>query len=123
MKEMSNINTKENLMKSFTMADNMMNIFWDMWQLSMGNLSWNQDQLETMTKNYLKQSKLASQESNKVMEDLMKQVKKNQLQMQEMMNQAVRETFEDVVIPFYNYGNEIIDKNENLSVENYHPVG
>jgi polyhydroxyalkanoate synthesis regulator phasin len=109
-------------MKSFTMADNMMNKFWDMWQLSLGNLYWNQDQIETMTKNNLKQSKLASEESNKVMEDLMKQVKKNQMQMQGMMQQAVRATFANVDIPFYNYGKEINNKVEKLSVENYHPV-
>ncbi len=115
MKEMGNVKAQENIIKSFTMADNMMKKYWDMWQLSLGSLSWTQDQLETMTKNHLEQSKVAREASNKVMEDLMKQVEKNQMQMQKMVQQALKMTFENVDIPFYNYCNEIKNKVEEVS--------
>jgi len=115
MKEMGNVKAQENLMKSFTMADNMMKKSWEMWQVSLGSLSWIQNQLETMTKSNLERSKIAREESNKVMEGLMKQVEKNQMQMQEMVQQAVKINFENVDIPFINYCNEMKNKVEEVS--------
>jgi len=115
MNEKFNVKAQEKLQKSFTMTDNMIDKFWDMVQLSLGSLSWSQEQLETMAKKYLEQSKLAREESNKVMEELMKQVKNNQAQMQKMVQQAVNSTFENVDIPVYNYFDDLNKKVEALS--------
>jgi polyhydroxyalkanoate synthesis regulator phasin len=113
--EKVNLKAQENLLKSFAMTDNMVEKFWDMWQLSLGSLSWSQEQLENMAKRYLEQSKLAREESNKVMEELMKQVKSNQAQMQKMVQQAVNTSFENVDVPVYNYFDELNKKVEELS--------
>jgi len=115
MNEKFNVKAQENLLKSFTMNDNMMEKFWDMWQLSLGSLSWSQEQLETMAKKYLEQNRVAREESNKVMEELMKQVKNNQKQMQQMVQQAVSTSFENVDLPVYNYFNDLNKKVEALS--------
>lgn len=115
MKEKTNVKAQENLVKSFTMTDNMIEKFWDMWQLSLGSLSWTQDQLETMAKKYLDQRKVAREEASKVMEELLKQVRNNQMQMQKMVQQAVNTTFENVDIPVYNYFEDLNKKVEALS--------
>ncbi len=115
MGEKINVKAQENLLKAFTMTDNMMEKFWGVWQLSLGSLSWSQDQLETMVKKYLEANKVAREESNKVMEEFMKQVIYNQKQMQQMVQQAVKSSFENVDIPIYNYFDDLNKKVEALS--------
>jgi len=115
MNEKLNTKTQENLAKSFTVADNMVEKFWDMWQISLGSLSWTQEQFETMAKKYLEQRKVAREECSKVMEELMKQVKNNQVQMQTMVQQAVKNTFDNVDVPVYNFFEDLNKKVENLS--------
>ena len=115
MNEKLNAKAQENLIKSFAMADNMVEKFWDTWQLSLGSLSWSQEQLESMARKYLDQRKLARDECGKVMEELMKQVKNNQIQLQTMVQQAVKTTFENVDIPVYNFFEDLNKKVESLS--------
>ncbi|MDI9481130.1 MAG: hypothetical protein QM229_10035 [Bacillota bacterium] len=88
--------SNEKLNQSFTMADNMMEKFWDMWLVSLGSMSWSQEQLENMVQKYLEQRKIAREESTKIVEELMGQVKKNQSQMQTMMQEAVKAAFENM---------------------------
>lgn len=104
-----------NMDKTFTLAENMVDRFWDMWQLSLGSLTWTQDQLEAMAKKYLEQSKLSREESNDVMEKLMQEIKNNQTQMQQMVQQAVKTSVENVDIPVYNYFADLNKKVEDLS--------
>ncbi|PKM77129.1 MAG: hypothetical protein CVU90_09015 [Firmicutes bacterium HGW-Firmicutes-15] len=115
MTEKVNVKAQENLRKSFTMNDNMIEKFWDMWQLSLGSLTWSQEQLETMAKKYLEQNRVAREESNKVMDELMKQVKNNQKQMQQMVQQAVSTSFDNVDMPVYNFFDDLNKKVEALS--------
>lgn len=115
MKESINVKAQEKIMKSFAMTDDMVEKFWEMWQLSLGSLSWTQEQFETMAKKYLEQRKVAREESSTVMEQLIKQVKNNQVQMQKMVQQAVNTTFENVDLPVYNYFKELNTKIEALS--------
>jgi polyhydroxyalkanoate synthesis regulator phasin len=115
MNEKINVKAQENLIKSFAVADNMVEKFWDMWQLSLGSMSWSQEQLESMAQKYLDQRKLAREECSKVMEELMKQVKNNQVQLQTMVQQAVKTTFENVDIPVYNFFEDLNKKVEALS--------
>ncbi|NLF45643.1 MAG: hypothetical protein GX581_06145 [Syntrophomonadaceae bacterium] len=88
--------SNEKLNQSFAMADNMMEKFWDMWLVSLGSMSWSQEQLEGMVAKYLEQRKIAREESTKIVEELMGQVKKNQSQMQTMMQEAVKAAFENM---------------------------
>jgi len=115
MTEKTNQEVIGNVNKAFTMADNFVDRFWEMWQLSLGSLSWTQDQLEAMAKKYLEQSKVSREESNEVMEGLMKEIKNNQMQMKQMVQQAVKTTVENVDIPVYNYFAELNKKVEELS--------
>lgn len=93
----------EKLNQTFTMADNMAEKFWDMWLVSLGSMSWSQEQLENMVKKYLEQRKNTREEATKVIEELMVQVKKNQMQMQSMMQEAVKAALENVEIPNFAY--------------------
>jgi polyhydroxyalkanoate synthesis regulator phasin len=88
--------SNEKLNQSFAMGDNMMEKFWDMWLVSLGSMSWSQEQLENMVQKYLEQRKIAREESTKIVEELMGQVKKNQSQMQTMMQEAVKAAFENM---------------------------
>lgn len=110
-----NSKTQENLKKSFAMSENLIEKYWDMLQVSLGSLSWSQDQLESMTKKYMEQSKLAREENNKLMEELMKQIKNNQVQLHNMVKQAINTTMETVDVPGYNYFEELSKKVEALS--------
>ncbi|NLB53252.1 MAG: hypothetical protein GX808_10025 [Syntrophomonadaceae bacterium] len=100
----------ERLNQTFSMADNMVEKFWDMALVSLGSMSWSQEQLENMVQKYLEQRKNAREESTKVIEDLMSQVKKNQLQMQTMMQEAVKAALENVEFPNFDY----LDMNKKL---------
>ena len=115
MTEKANQEVLGNMNKTFTLAENIVDRFWEMWQLSLGSLSWTQDQLETMAKKYLEQSKLSREESNEVMEKLMQEIKNNQMQMQQMVQQAVKTSIENVDIPVYNYFTDLNKKVEELS--------
>ena len=120
MTENNKAKVQENLAKSFTMGDNMVEKFWDMVQLSLGSMSWSQEQLDTMIKKYLDQRKICREESSKVVEELMKQVKNNQMQMQKMVQEAVNAAFENVQVPVYNYFEDLNKKVDELGkkVEN-----
>ncbi len=93
----------EKLNQTFSMADNMVEKFWDMWLVSLGSMSWSQEQLENMVKKYLEQRKNTREEAAKVVEELMVQVKKNQVQMQTMMQEAVKAALENVELPNFDY--------------------
>ncbi len=110
----------EKLNETFAMADNMAEKFWDMWLVSLGSMSWTQEQVENMVKKYLEQRKNAREETSKVVEELMGQVKKNQIQMQAMMQEAVKAALENVEFPNFDYMDmnkkidELAKKVENL---------
>jgi len=52
-----------------------------------------------MVKKYLEQRKTAREESTKIIEELMQQVKKNQQQMNSMIQEAVKVAMENINIP------------------------
>lgn len=106
--------TQENVTKNFATMENMMEKFWDMWLVGMGSVSWTQDQFDNMLKKYLEQSQVAREENSKVIDDLMKQVKNNQAQMQKMIQEAVSAALENAE-PAYNYFEELNKKVEDLS--------
>lgn len=113
-------NNKEKVAKTFALSENTAEKFWDMWLVSLGSMSWTQEQIESMVVKYLEQRKLAREETTKLVEELMKQAKKNQQEMQKMVQEAVNASFENVDIPGMNYFDQLNKKIEDLSqkVEN-----
>jgi len=108
------MNTKENIKNSFATADTLMEKYWDMWLVGLGSISWTQEQFDNMLKKYLEQSKQAREENSKVIDELMKQVKNNQVQMQSMIQEAVNTALENAQ-PAVNYFKELNKKVEELS--------
>jgi len=113
-------NNKEKVARTFAIGENTAEKFWDMWLVSLGSMSWTQEQIEGMVVKYLEQRKVAREETTKLVEELMQQAKKNQQEMQKMIQEAVNVTFENADIPGMNYFNELNKKIEDLSkkVEN-----
>jgi len=107
-------NSQENYKKTFAMADSMIEKFWDMWLIGLGSISWSQEQVNNMMKTYMDRSKLAREESTKVTEELMNQVKNNQMQMQKMIQESVNAAMENINIPNMNYFEELNKKIEEL---------
>lgn len=85
---------KENLAKSFSVMENSMEKMWDMWLVSLGNVSSTQDQIEIMTRKQLDQNRTAREEMIKMVEDLSKQMRKNQGQFQKMVEEAILGSYE-----------------------------
>lgn len=109
------MNTQETLKKNFEIADTMMDKMWDMWLVSLGSLSWTQEQFEMMVKKYLEQSKTTREESVKVLEEMMQQVRKNQEQLQSMMQEAVKAAVVNLDIPNFNMMDDLKKKVDDLS--------
>lgn len=103
---------KESLTKSFNMIENSVEKMWDMWLVSLGSLSWTQEQLENMTRKQLDQNKAARDELLKLVEDLSKQMRRNQQQFQKMVEEAVMNTYEHI-----NYTNQNIISDLNKKVD------
>ncbi len=114
------MNPQDNYKKSFAVADSVIEKFWDMWLIGLGSISWSQEQFNNMMKTYMDRSKLAREEGTKVTEELMNQVKNNQMQIQKMIQESVNAAMENVNIPNLNYFEELSKKIEELSkkVEN-----
>lgn len=109
------MNKQDNINKAFAVSDNVFEKMWDMWLVSLGSMSWSQDQVETMVNKYLEQRKVAREESAKVVEELMQQVKKNQLQMQSMIQEAVKAAMANIEMPNFNTVDDLKKKVDDLS--------
>ncbi|NLW91297.1 MAG: phasin family protein [Syntrophomonadaceae bacterium] len=109
------MSTKENFVKSFALAESSSEKMWDIWLVTLGSLSWSQEQIENMVKKYVDQRKIARDENNKLVEELMSQAKKNQQQMQKMIQEAVTNAFENMDIPTFNYIDDLTKKVEELT--------
>ncbi|HBQ27100.1 MAG TPA: hypothetical protein DD791_11955 [Syntrophomonas sp.] len=107
--------SNENINKTFTMLENSTEKLWDMWLVTLGSMSWSQEQIETMGHKYLEQRKVAREEANKVIEELTNQAKKNQQQMQRMIQEAVINAFDNLEIPTFDYIDQLSKKVDELS--------
>lgn len=109
------MNSKEELSKTLAIGEDYVERIWDMWLVTLGSFSWSQEQIENMAKKYLDQQKITREESIKIVEELMTQAKKNQSQMQKMIEDAVMGAFENVKMPYVNTVDELTKKVEELS--------
>lgn len=107
--------SNENITKTFAMLENSSEKLWDMWLVTLGSMSWSQEQIENMGRKYLEQRKVAREEANKVIEELTNQAKKNQQQMQNMIQEAVINAFDNLEIPTFNYIDQLSKKVDDLS--------
>ncbi|MDI9447930.1 MAG: phasin family protein [Bacillota bacterium] len=107
--------TKDIVENTFTVAENMTDKYWDMWLVGLGSVSWSQEQLDTMIKKYNEQIKIAREENIKVIEELVQQVKKNQMQMQNMIQDAVKAAMENIEVPNFNTLDDLQKKVDELS--------
>jgi len=107
--------TKDVVENAFTVAENMTDKYWDMWLVGLGSVSWSQEQLDTMIKKYNEQIKIAREENIKVIEELVQQVKKNQMQMQNMIQDAVKAAMENIEVPNFNTLDDLQKKVDELS--------
>jgi len=107
--------SNENINKTFTMLENSTEKLWDMWLVTLGSMSWTQEQIENMGRKYLEQRKVAREEANKVIEELTNQAKKNQQQMQKMIQEAVANAFDNLEIPTFAYIDDLSKKVDELS--------
>jgi len=107
--------SNENIDKTFVMLENSTEKIWDMWLVTLGSMSWTQEQIENMGRKYLEQRKVAREEANKVIEELTNQAKKNQQQMQKMIQEAVANAFDNLEIPTFAYIDDLSKKVDELS--------
>ena len=107
--------SNENITKTFAILENSSEKLWDMWLVTFGSMSWSQEQIENMGRKYLEQRKVAREEANKVIDELTNQAKKNQQQMQKMIQEAVINAFDNLEIPTFNYIDELSKKVDDLS--------
>ncbi len=107
--------SNENINKTFAMLENSTEKIWDMWLVTLGSMSWTQEQIENMGRKYLEQRKVAREEANKVIEELTNQAKKNQQQMQKMIQEAVANAFDNLEIPTFAYIDDLSKKVDELS--------
>lgn len=106
---------KENIKKAFVLSESTGEKLWDMWLVTLGSMSWTQEQIENMIRKYLDQRKVAREETTKLVEELMNQAKKNNQQMQKMMQEAINATMENVDFPSFSYFDELNKKVDDLS--------
>jgi len=106
---------KDSLMTSFSMIENSLEKMWDMWLVSLGSLSWTQDQIENMTRKQLDQNKAAREEMMKLVEDLSKQMRRNQEQFQTIVEEAVMNTYEQINVTNKGMFSDLTKKVEDLS--------
>ncbi|MCX5779928.1 MAG: hypothetical protein NTV45_03740 [Firmicutes bacterium] len=80
---------KDYLTESFGIMDNSMGKMWDMWMVSLSSLSSSQNQMENMAEKQLNQYTAVREELHKVWEDLSKQTRTNQEQVQKFAQETV----------------------------------
>ena len=106
---------KESLSKSFNMIENSLEKMWDIWLIGLGSLSWTQEQIENMTRQQLDRNKAAREEFIKMVEDLGRQIHRNQEQFQKMVEEAVMNTYENIDYTNKNLMSDLSKKVNDLS--------
>jgi polyhydroxyalkanoate synthesis regulator phasin len=109
------VNNSETLARSFSLAEGSVEKLWDMWLMSLGSLSWSQEQMENTVRKYLDERKVAREDATKLIEQLTTQTKNNQQHFQKMVQDAVINAFENINIPTFNYIDDLSKKIDDLS--------
>jgi len=97
------MDNQESLVKNFDMIENSVEKVWDVWLVNLGNLAWTQDQIDNMSRKQLDQNKADREEMIKLVEDLSRQMRMNQEQFRNIVEENVMNTYEHI-----NYTNQNI---------------
>lgn len=84
----------EYLQKNMDMLESATDTMWDMWLGGLRSLSWTQDQIENMARTQLDQNKDMREEWLRLAEDLIKQMRANQGQIQSMFGGAMMDNYD-----------------------------
>lgn len=109
------MNTKDNLNTLFSNAESTAERFWEISLITLGSIAWNQEQIENFLRKCLDQKKLARDQSTRLMEEMFNQAKKNQQQIQCMIQDSVVGAFGKLDIPTLSYYDELAKKIDELS--------
>lgn len=93
------MNNSENLAKLFSTAESTTDRFWEISLLTLGSMTWTQEQAETWLRKYLDWRKTALEEGTKFMEELTSQARANQQQIQKLIEDSVGDTFDNLTMP------------------------
>lgn len=109
------LNNSENLEKLFSTMGNTAERLWEISLVTLGSMAWNQDQVETLMKNYLDQRKMARAEGTKLMEEITNRARTNQQQFQKMIEESMVGIFGSLSIPKFNYLDDLTKRVDDLS--------
>jgi len=85
--------SKDSVSKSFEMMEKAMEKAWDMWRMGLNSFTAAQEQIESMTLKQLDQNKATRNELMKMEDEAQKQIRRNQEQMQKMVEDAVNNAY------------------------------
>jgi polyhydroxyalkanoate synthesis regulator phasin len=88
---------------------------WNAWYTALGGALWAQDQAEKMVRLMLDQGRVTREESKKVMDDLVDQVRRNQGEMQRLAQDAVRTSLTNLNVPTQDQVTELNRKIDELN--------
>lgn len=72
---------------------------WDSWLATLGMVSWTQDQAEKVTRQLMEQGRVSREEGLRLTRDLLEQVKRNQAELQRMIQEGVRVNLQSYQVP------------------------
>lgn len=87
----------------------------DHWLQSLGSLCWAQDQTENLVRSWMDQGKLAREQGRELSRQLADQTKKNQVELQKFIHNAVALSLETVQRNHQNQMEEMADKVRQMS--------
>ncbi len=93
------MNSIDNLEKLFATWEKTTEQLWNFASQAMGSMTWNHDQLEKYFQNSLEQGLKANEESSKLVEEFITQLKNNQLYFQKMMEESVLDAVKNFELP------------------------
>jgi len=106
---------KTNVEKTLSVTECFSNNLWNMWQMSMGNMTWANERMEQMVGQCLEKRRNAIEEGVKLADQVAKQVKTDQDNMRKMFTETLKGTFEYPENPVINYFSGLNKKMMELS--------
>jgi polyhydroxyalkanoate synthesis regulator phasin len=88
------LDSRDNLTNGFNMVESTIERMWEMWSVGMNTINWTQNQLENMAVRQLEMSKIARDESLKLVQEMAQQIRKNQEQFQKMAEDVMLKTYQ-----------------------------
>lgn len=107
---------KDYLTESFGIMENSMGKTWDMYLMSLGSLSKTQNKMENMAQKQLNRYTTVREELQKVWEDLSKQTRTNQEQVQKFAQEAVLDNYEHMYHTNQSLMAELAKKVDDISI-------